>query len=237
MIIIKSIAIIFFNLIDKLIHQKKILYFLKKEKISIHTWIDVGSHRGLYTDLIKKNFGVKKAYLFEPQKNIFKFIKNKYKNDKSVFLYNLAISNSKIKKIFYINKHDLTSSLTKINKKNFYLRVKAKIFGGKIEDMVTTEYVVNSISLSNFIKKKKIKKINLIKIDTEGHEFEVLQGLKKKINIVENILIEFHNNKIYLNYNSNNIHKYLIKNNFVLKKKIKFPFTEWEDRIYINKNS
>ena len=79
---------------------------------------------------------------------------------------------------------------------------------------------------------KKIKSIDLLKIDTEGNELKVLKGLGKKIIIIKAILIEFHNNKIYKNYNSKLIHKYLLKNNFILKKKFHFPFTEWEDRIY-----
>ena len=68
MVLLKQTAIIFFNLIDKFIHQKKILKYLKKENIHINTWLDVGSHRGLYTDLIVDNFKIKKGYLFEPQK-------------------------------------------------------------------------------------------------------------------------------------------------------------------------
>ena len=36
------------------------------------------------------------------------------------------------------------------------------------------------------------------------------------------------------NYESAKIHEYLVKSEFELTEKIKFPFTEWEDRIYIN---
>ena len=235
MIFIQKLAVLFFNLIDRLIHQKKILHFLKQERVQIDTWFDIGSHKGLYTDLIKNNFTTKKAFLFEPQKDIFKFIKKKYKSSKNIYLFNYAVSDSQKTQNIYINKHDLTSSLTKMNEKNLYLKVKAKLFGGNLKDMITNQYSVKTISLSYFLKQKKINKIDLIKIDTEGHELNVLKGLRDKIKIVKNILIEFHNNKIYLNYSSEKIHKYLIKNNFVLKKKIKFPFTEWEDRIYENK--
>ena len=49
MILLKTLAIIFFNLIDKFIHQKKILYFLKNKNLSIKIWLDIGSHNGLYT--------------------------------------------------------------------------------------------------------------------------------------------------------------------------------------------
>ena len=80
-----------------------------------------------------------------------------------------------------------------------------------------------------------IKKIDLAKIDTEGHEYEVLQGIQKNIKKIRYILIEFRSDKIYLSYNPKKIHNYLIKNDFVLENTYKFPFTTWEDRFYSNK--
>ena len=56
-------------------------------------------------------------------------------------------------------------------------------------------------------------------------------GSIKKINY---ILIEFRNDKIYQFYNAKKIHNYLVKNNFILSEKYKFPFTTWEDRFYYN---
>ena len=138
-----------------------------------------------------------------------------------------------MKKIF-INKHDLTSSLTKIDKKNSYLNLKAKLFGGDIHDMINDTLMIKCIKLDNLLKKNKIKKIDLLKIDTEGHELQVMKGLGKYIKNVKYILIEFHISNIYINYDSKKIHYYLKKNNFSLKKKFKFPFTTWEDRIYFN---
>ena len=150
--------------------------------------------------------------------------------------FNSAASNKNTSKRIYINKHDLTSSLTKMNTKNIYLNLKARLFGGNIHDMVTESYNVKSLKLSDFIKTKNIMSLDLIKIDTEGHELSVLEGLEGKIKLVKIILIEFHTNKIYINYDNKKIHRYLTTNNFILQKKIKFPFTEWEDRIYFNKN-
>jgi hypothetical protein len=74
--------------------------------------------------------------MFEPQKIIFKFIKKKYIKNKNIIIYNQAISDKKNKQTLYINKHDLTSSLSKIDKKNRYLNLKAFLFGGSINDMV-----------------------------------------------------------------------------------------------------
>ena len=125
---IKNSEIFFFDLVDKYIHQKNILDCLKKEKVHIETFCDVGSHKGKYTDLIINNYKVKKVILFEPQKSIFKYIKNKYKFNKKIKIFNYAASNVIGQKTFYINKHDLTSSLNKLNPKNKYLNIKSKIF-------------------------------------------------------------------------------------------------------------
>ena len=233
---IKSLAIFIFDIIDKFIHQRRILKSIKENINEISTYIDVGSHKGTYTDLILDNFNVKKAFLFEPQKNIYKFIKKKYELKKKIYIFNNAVSDKvKIGKI-YINKHDLTSSLNQINKKNLYLNFKAKLFSTNISEMIKESYDVKIVTLLDLIKKKKLKNIDLLKIDTEGHEEEVLKGLGKKINIIKIILIEIHNDDIYLKYSSSKINKYLVKNKFYLHKRIKFPFTTWEDRIYIKKN-
>lgn len=234
---LKKLAIIFFDIIDEFIHQKKIINYLKKNLSEINVFVDIGSHKGTYTDLILNNISVtEKLILIEPQKHIFKFIKNKYKNNDNIVIYNYVISDKeKIVKLF-INKHDLTSSLTKINQKNKYLNLKAKLFGGSINQMIINKYNVKSISLKKLVKKEKLNFIDLIKIDTEGHELKVLEGagdfLKR---CVKYIIIEFHNSNIFINYDPLKIEKFLKKNNFILKKSFKFPFTTWEDRIYLNK--
>lgn len=233
--IFEILAIIFFDLIDKLIHQRKIISFFRINKIKIYIYFDVGSHKGSYFDLINKNFILKKAILIEPQKKIYKFIKKKYSNNNKVKVLNFAASNKETNQILYINKHDLTSSLTEINKKNKYLNLKAKLFGGSIDEMILNQDKIKTLKLEKIIKNNKIKKIDLIKIDTEGHELQVLRGmghyLKSKVKFV---LIEFHNSNIFFDYDAKKIHKYLTTKNFKLKDTFKFPFTTWEDRIYQN---
>lgn len=233
---LEKIAILFFDILDKYFHQRRILNFLKKKSKNIEIFFDIGSHKGSYTDLIINNFSTSKVIMIEPQKNIYKYIKKKYQKNKEITIYNVAISDKNKAQTLYINKHDLTSSLTKIDKKNKYLNLKAKLFGGSISEMILKNYTVKSYKLLEIIKKNKTKKIDLLKIDTEGHELQVLKGIGAYMNNKINyILIEFHNSDIFLNYSANKIHNLLKKNNFILKKTFKFPFTTWEDRIYENK--
>ena len=235
--VIKLLAILFFDILDKFVHQKKILSFFKKKKPKIKCFIDVGSHKGTYTDLFLKNFRVQKVFMFEPQKKIFKIIKKKYKKNRTVKIFNCAISNKNKNQKIYINKHDLTSSLTKLDENNSYLRKKGRLFMENNEQsLIRKTYNVKTIKLSDVLINNQIAEIELLKIDTEGHELEVLLGLGKFIKKTHYVLIEFHRDKIYYNYKPKIIHNYLIKNNFILEDTFRFPFTYWEDRVYTNKS-
>ena len=75
--LLEKIAILFFDIIDKHIHQKRILKFLKQNSKNIEIFFDIGSHKGSYTDLIINNFSTSKIIMAEPQKNIYKYIKKK----------------------------------------------------------------------------------------------------------------------------------------------------------------
>ena len=135
--LLRKIAIIFFDVIDLYYHQRKILKFIRKSNINLKYFFDVGSHMGTYSDLILKNFEDSKVFMFEPQINIFKKIKIKYKYYKNVKIYNCAISDKSTQKKIYINKHDLTSGLSPLNlKSNKYLQLKAKLFGTTTSGMI-----------------------------------------------------------------------------------------------------
>ena len=232
-ILLKS-SIIFFDFIDKFIHQKRILNFFLKKNLEINSYVDVGCHKGSYADLFIDNFKLKQIMMLEPQKEIYHYLRKKYRNYNRINIINSAISNKDGFRNLNLNHHDLTTTLSDFNKDNFYLKLKAMLFG--VKNMTYKKIKVKTIRLDKILISKKFKKIDLLKVDTEGHELEVLLGLNKKIKTVRYILIEFHNDFIYRKYNPSKIHNYLKKNNFSLEVKFKFPFTTWEDRIYSNKD-
>ena len=113
-----------------------------------------------------------------------------------------------------------------LEKKKFFLGVKEKnkIF---IEKKVSVEKAIN------IIKKFKIEKIDLLKIDTEGYELNVLKGFGKSINIVKVVIFEHHFDlMIKKNYNYSDINQYLTNKGFHLKYKFKMPFRKTFEYIY-----
>ena len=233
--ILKKIALLAFDIVDLCYHQVRIKNFLKKNKISLNTFFDVGSHLGGYTDIVMKLNPQSNCFLFEPQSRIFEKIKNKYSKIDNIKMYNLGISDSENIKNLFINMHDLTSTFSNFNEKSKYLNFKAKLYETSVNKMNYKTEQVNTITLSKFILTNKIQSIDLIKIDTEGHDLKVLYGLEEKIDIVKNILIEFHHRDLFLDYKPYEIHDFLIKNGFELIKTFNFPFS-WEDRFYSKKN-
>ena len=93
------------------------------------------------------------------------------------------------------------------------------------------------ILLEDYLVEKNINKIDLLKIDTEGYEYETLLGLRNKLKNVKLVLFEHHyDNMILKNYKFRDIHKILINDNFLQIFKIKMPLRKSFEYIYENKN-
>ena len=76
----------------------------------------------------------------------------------------------------------------------------------------------------------------MLKIDTEGSEFNVLKGLNKSIKKVKLVHFEHHfDDMIIKNYKLTDIHEYLLNNNFEKIFKIKMKFRKSFEYIYKNK--
>ena len=83
-----------------------------------------------------------------------------------------------------------------------------------------------------------LKKIDFIKIDTEGYEYEILKGLRDKMNNVGIIMIEHHyDDMIKKNYTFRDINALLKVNSFAQIYKSKMPFRKTFEYIYKKKES
>ena len=219
------------NFIDRYYHQKKIYNFLKNFKIK--TIFDVGAHKGEFLKLIKKIENFEKIYSFEPQKKIYQNL-NLLSVENKIFCFNFALSNNNGIRNLKINKISSTSTFSEINNQSLWYKIKSFIVRGSLESTFNYDEKVNVMKLDDFCNDHKISNIDLLKIDTEGHEKEVLEGalnlIKEKK--IKYILLEFHLSKMYKNYSTKDLENFLDNSNFRLLKKYKFPLLFFEDRIY-----
>ena len=222
------------DFIDQYYHQKIILKKLKKLKLEII--FDIGAHKGECAKSVLNIKTTKKIYAFEPQKEIFNEYSKILNKNRKIKYINFALSDVSGKRRIQINKKTSTSTFSKININSNWFKIKNLLLGSYYKSsFLKNEYVKTSTG-DKFIKLFKLKYIDLLKIDTEGHEYSVLKGFKKNFrkNSIKSILIEIHNNAMYKKYNIKTIENFLKKNNFIFKKKFKFPFLTFEDRLYVS---
>ena len=216
----------FINFIDKNYHHKRLIKFLKNYKIDLI--IDIGSHKGEFIKNIIKYIHFKKAYTFEPQKEVFEILKNNLINDNRILHNNLGISDKVGKKKIIINKLTSTSTMSKFDESSYFLKLKNFLIKQK---KIKQIYDVETTTVDDYFKGLNLQN-SLLKIDVEGHELNVLEGSKNTIKKIDFVLIENQFFDIYKDKNINECHNFLKNNQFDLIKKFRFPTFHFEDRLY-----
>jgi FkbM family methyltransferase len=142
--------------------------------------LDIGANSGLFS-LLCADKGVKKVYAFEPNKESLINL-NSVTNNLNVEIIDKAVYTKDEDLKFYIDPTNTTiGSLSKEH---------LQIHSNSLE-----EVIVPAISLKTFIKQNKIDKISLVKMDIEGAEYEIIDGLEDEVfNIIDGFLIEYHDN-------------------------------------------
>jgi len=228
-------------LIQKILAFNEFIFFypkLKKvyAKITLNTTptiIDVGANKGQSIDFFLSIYPSAVIYAFEPNKILFKNLKNKYALNNNIKIYNEGVSDQDGVLNFNINILDETSTFELINSDSEYLKKKARILGKDPSKLIAETYSTPVITLSKFLLTNEINMVDIIKIDVEGHELSVLNGLfnknlSAKINYIQ---IENHEDDMYdLNYNK--IENILTSNNMEVFKKIKHGFGELYELIF-----
>ena len=139
--------------------------------------LDVGAHKGEYTDQLLKKLPNSIIYLFEPTKNLFEYLVNKYHGEQNIHVVNYSLSDSYGRKTIYFNsENDSQATLTKREEPH-----RNKYFNKK--------EIIKSTKLSTYWKKElNNQRIDLLKLDIEGEEFVVLFDIKdnlQNINLIQ----------------------------------------------------
>jgi len=136
--------------------------------------VDVGAHVGYFALWATASNPKVKIYALEPIKENFDLLKkniteNKFKNIKAE---NVALNKETGAVNIFLSEDSHNHSLLPISESS--VKVKA-------------------VSFADFVKKNKIKKISLLKMDIEGGEYEIFQNSIGEIaGKTENIFLEYH---------------------------------------------
>lgn len=146
---------------DELIVWRK--FFPKQSPLVI---FDIGAHVGGSVQFYKKNYPKSIIHSFEPAPDSFEILSNSYGVRDDVFVNHCAVS-------------ELTGELTL----NIF---SDECTGNSVEDVsdlskIKNQVKIPSITLDQYIKEKEITNVDILKLDTQGHELECLLGAKESL--------------------------------------------------------
>lgn len=159
--------------------------------------IDLGANIGAFTIFAANKTTDGKVFAFEPEySNYQQLVKNINLNKlKNTFAYKLGIADKKCNRPLFLSDISKTSS-------SIY-----ESHTGNIEK-------IDCIPLKSVLKLCDIKKIDLLKMDVEGAEYDILFSAPKNIlRRISCIILEFHN-FLNLKYNHKDLVIFLKKNDF-----------------------
>ena len=192
---------------------------IQKNIFSGNIVVDIGANIGFFT-LIMAN-GVKKegkVFSFEPELENYKLLS---KNVKENNLQNIILENKAVG-----NKNGSAEMYLASKENNIYSQSMHRIFSSKIVSQNSTPITIKIIKLDDFFEKLDlIKKINLIKIDVEGAEFDVLKGMNKILDSNKDL-------KIIMEFSLENLQDFGSKPDEVVDFLLKKNFKLWK----INEN-
>lgn len=146
-------------------------YLMRSTDITV---FDAGAHFGETVVIYNKLFKNPSIYSFEPFLSSFEVLKRNVKTFPNVKIFNVALSNVSGLLDLHVNKSSATNSILPTSKDS------AKNWGENLLETVET-VKINSITIDEFVEKHNIEVIHILKIDTQGTEYEIIQGASKTI--------------------------------------------------------
>ena len=206
---------------------------------------DIGACEGQTIVEMVKNFKKCTIHSFEANKNLLPhlyYVKNKYRKNSKILINPVAIGDKKKKVPFYLHQDPSQSSLLKINfKSKLFVKMKKFRKEKKFLKENNIKTYVPQINLDYYCKNKKIKKIDILKSDTQGCDLNVLRGAKKILSKTSILIVEINFIDYYEKINSFYEFEKLLRKNFnfwdisMIYKNPKWGSTDFVDAIYINK--
>lgn len=176
-----------YNLIES--NDFRLNHFLKINDIDCV--LDVGANIGQYANNLRRIGYKKKIISFEPLSSAYKILHNKSVKDELWTSYNYGIGEENKEVNINISKNSYSSSILDILPLHTESEPQSEYFSKETISIKKLEDL-NEIDIEKFNKV-------FIKIDTQGYEEQVLQGIGKLINKIEGIQIELSLYPLYKN--------------------------------------
>lgn len=158
------------------------------KKLKIKTVFDIGASRGNYSKMVRDHFPKAQIYSFEPHPKTFIELNKKRKKLK-LKTYKLGFSDKERKsKLWGFSKAEGHENLTL---PSIYKDVIRKIHKKEAES-----FKIQLTTIDKFTKSESIERIDLLKVDTEGSEYEILKGAKNLIRNKKILVIQFEFNEM-----------------------------------------
>lgn len=132
-------------------------------------FFDVGSNIGAYLYVAEKHTAPSNIYGFEPIPALFSKLKKLFS---ATNLYDIALSNDSTTKEFKI---------PTINGVEFLPRATLNTEFKEMDETDATVFKVRTERIDDFVTNNSVKRVDLIKIDVEGHEMSVFEGATETI--------------------------------------------------------
>lgn len=142
--------------------------------------IDVGGNKGSYTEALLSEFRGTQVIVFEPSRKNHQTLLSKFAGEKRVGIEHVALSNKTGKAQLFADQDG--SGLASLNRR------KLDHFGISFD---FAEEVTTLRFEDYWVEKLNRAKIGLVKLDVEGHELAVLEGLGSSLRHIDLIQFEF----------------------------------------------
>lgn len=142
------------------------------------TVIDIGAQIGFFSIYAAELSQTGNVYAFEPFIENFQMLENHKKINKkdNLFVYNVGVSDKEGAQTLYLSPDNNTGGHSLYLKKNDSNK--------KIE--------IQTIRLNDFCEKEQLLKIDFLKLDCEGAEFDILKSNEAILAKVDKIIMECH---------------------------------------------
>jgi FkbM family methyltransferase len=190
--------------------------------------LDVGANTGQSVKRYRRVFPSAIIHSFEPSQRIFDQLKTNVAGQEDVFTWNCGVGSAAGKQTFLENTHSDMSSFLELSKTGW----------GKI----VKESVVDVTTVDQFMADHQIHRVDILKSDTQGYDFEVIKGAEHAMrrNAIGLLYFEFIFSEMYQNLpRFDEVFRHLTDRRFRLVSIYEIRHQEnlasWADALFVNR--